>query len=299
MTRGVSTVGIVMLLTVSVGWGVSWPIFKIVLAEVPPWTFRALCVGVGGLALLVIARLSGASLRVGRVEIGPLVVLSLFNVTGWNLLSVYGVTLLPSGRAAIIGFTMPLWAVVFGALLLDERITRAKGAGLVIGLAGLVALLGEDVLTLRSAPVGALFMLLAATSWGLGTVLVKHYRFSQPSIVLAGWQLLLGGVPIYLGALGLEAGEVQMPSLWPSLALVYMIVVCFVLCYWGWFKVLTWLPAGVAAYGLLLVPVIGVASGAAMLGEPVGWPELSALVLIVAAIAKVVLPEARAAPAVT
>ena len=48
-----------------------------------------------------------------------------------------------------------------------------------------------------------------------------------------------------------------MPSLWPSLALVYMIVVCFVLCYWGWFKVLTWLPAGVAAYGLLLVPVIG------------------------------------------
>ena len=298
MTRA-STLGLVTLLAVSVGWGVSWPVFKITLAEVPPWTFRALCVGVGGLALLVIARFSGASLRVGRHEIGPLVVLSLFNVTGWNLLSVYGIILLPSGRAAIIGFTMPLWAVIFGALLIDERITRHKAAGLVVGLAGLVALLGEDILVVGAAPVGALFMLAAATSWGLGTVLVKYYRFSQPSIVLAGWQLLVGGVPIYLGAVGLEAGEVRAPSLWPSLALVYMIVVCFVLCYWGWFKVLTWLPAGVAAYGLLLVPVIGVASGAAMLGEAVGWAELSALALIVAGIAVVVLPEARAAPAAT
>ena len=298
MTRA-STLGLVTLLAVSVGWGVSWPVFKIALAEVPPWTFRALCVGVGGLALLVIARFSGASLRVGRHEIGPLVVLSLFNVTGWNLLSVYGIILLPSGRAAIIGFTMPLWAVIFGALLIDERITRHKAAGLVVGLAGLVALLGEDILVVGAAPVGALFMLAAATSWGLGTVLVKYYRFSQPSIVLAGWQLLVGGVPIYLGAVGLEAGEVRAPSLWPSLALVYMIVVCFVLCYWGWFKVLTWLPAGVAAYGLLLVPVIGVASGAAMLGEAVGWAELSALALIVAGIAVVVLPEARAAPAAT
>ena len=296
-TPGLPWIGVGLLVAVSFGWGMSWPMFKIALAEVPLWTFRSLCVGIGGLALLVIARLSGASLHVARGMIGPLLLLSLFNVTGWNLLSVYGVYHLPSGRAAIIAFTMPLWAVIFSALFLNEAITRYKVAGLAIGFAGLVVLLGDDLLAAQTAPVGALFMLAAAVSWGIGTVLVKYHRFSQPTIVLAGWQLALGGVPIYIGALAFETGEIGPVSLWPLLALLYLIVVCFILCYWAWFKVLTWLPAGVAAYCLLLVPVVGVFSGAVVLGEPVGWQELGALALIVSGIAAVLLPEARAAPA--
>jgi len=293
LTRNASLIGLTLLLAVSLGWGVSWPIFKFALTEIPPWTFRALCVGVGGFLLLIIALISDSKIPISRSQFVPLVILSIFNVTIWNMLSVYGVSLLSSGRAAIVGFTMPLWAVLFGAIMLNENITHYKVIGLILGLSGLICLLGTDLHSLQYSPIGTLLMLVAATSWGLGTVLVKYFRFTQSALVLAGWQLVIGGIPIYIGAITFEAQDLNMPNLWSSLAMLYMIVISFVLCYWGWFKVLEYLPAGVAANCLLLVPMIGVASGAIILGESIGWTELCALALIVTGIASIVLPSAH------
>jgi drug/metabolite transporter (DMT)-like permease len=92
---------------------------------------------------------------------------SAFNTTVWHLCSAYGLMLMASGRAAIIAFTMPLWATLLAVPLLGERITRAKAAGLALGLAGLSCLLVGEASAIGAAPLGGLLMLGAAVAWAV------------------------------------------------------------------------------------------------------------------------------------
>jgi len=271
-------------------WGLNWPTMKIVLDEMPVWTFRSLCLIAGGGALLIIARLGGRSLRVPTNEIWPLVVCALFNIVGWHLFSGYGVSLIESGRAAIIAFTMPVWAAVLGWFVLGERLTGTGLIGLALGVLGLAVLMGLDLAHLGAAPMGALFMLGAAMSWAAGTVLMKRHKWSIPVGVLAGWQLMIGAVPVTIGAVLIDPLTNPLALSGPAIAaMVYVLVLPMVFCHWAWFSVVRLFPAAIAAAGTLAIPVVGVLSGAIMLGEPLGWREISALVLVCAALVFVLL----------
>src|SRR5215510_13479775 len=139
-----SPFGLVLLALVTVAWGLSWPAIKIVLAEVPPLTFRAICLVVGGAGVLALARLAGQSLHVPARAWGRLLVVAACNVVGWNTFKIYGIAHLPSGRAALIGYTMPMWSTLFSVWLLGERLTVRRCASLVLGMAGVVVLLAAD-----------------------------------------------------------------------------------------------------------------------------------------------------------
>jgi drug/metabolite transporter (DMT)-like permease len=217
-------------------------------------------------------------------------VVALFNITGWHLCSAYGLTLVQAGRGAIIAYTMPLWTVVFGRLLIGELITPSRAAALGLGLAGMAVLVTPDLGAIRAAPAGALLVLGAAVSWAIGTVLTKARRWTVPTAVLTGWQLLVGAVPIVLGAAirwGAGAASVGGPD-GPSTAAVlgtaYATFVGVIFCHWAWFRIVAMLPAAVAAIGTLGVPVLGLLTSALVLGEPIGAIELVALVLVVGAL---------------
>lgn len=87
---------------------------KIGIAEIPPWTYRALMAPGGGLFLFVLIRLMGESLSVPRAQWRPLLITALLNVTLWQLFSGIGISLMASGRAGILAFTMPVWAALLG-----------------------------------------------------------------------------------------------------------------------------------------------------------------------------------------
>jgi drug/metabolite transporter (DMT)-like permease len=282
--------GYALLGSLTLFWGLNWPTMKIVLNEMPVWTFRSLCLIAGGGALLIIARLGRRSVRVPTSEIWPLVICSLFNIVGWHLFSGYGVSLIESGRAAIIAFTMPVWAAVLGWFVLGERMTRTGWIGLALGVLGLTVLMGPDLEQLGAAPLGALFMVGAAMSWATGTVFMKRYTWSIPVGVLAGWQLLIGAVPVTIGALLIDPLPNPAALSGPAIAaLVYVLALPMVFCHWAWFSVVRLFPAAIAAAGTLAIPVVGVLSGAVVLGEPLGWREMSALVLVCAALVFVLL----------
>lgn len=289
--------GYVLLSALTLFWGLNWPTAKIVLGEMPVWTFRSLCLVVGGCAVLAIARLGGRSLRVPTSEIRPLLLCALFNIVGWHLFSAYGISLIESGRAAIIAFTMPVWAAVMGWFVLGERLSRSSMLGLVLGVLGLAVLIGPDLASLGTAPLGSLFMLGAAGSWAAGTVLMKKFRWSIPVGVLTGWQLTAGAVPVVLGALVfdriLNPAEISLDA-W--LALAYVLALPMIFCHWAWFSIVRLFPAAIAAAGTLAIPVVGVISGAIVLGEPVGWREIVALFLVCGALTVVlVVPALRQA----
>lgn len=289
--------GFVLLAAVTLFWGANWPGMKIALSELPVWWFRAMCLWAGAIGLLAIARLSGNTLHMPRAEIVPLLLVSLFAMIGWQVCSAYGVSLMPAGRASIIAFTMPVWSAFLGAILLKEPVTGYKIAGLLLGMAGLGVLMGEDLFVFGAAPLGALFMLAAALTWAIGTVLFKKYRWTAPVSTMVGWQLAAAAVPITLVALLFEPmPDLSQLSSKAILALVYVFALPMIFCQWAFFKVVSMFPATVASMGTLAVPAVGVYSSALVLGEPVGWREVAALVLICSALASVlILPSLRTA----
>jgi len=279
--------GIVLLGALTVLWGGNWPAMKLGLSDVGPWTFRAFCLLTGGMGLLGIAKAGGHSLKISRAERWPLVVVALFNITLWHMFSAYGLTLIQAGRAAIIAYTMPLWAVILGRVILREHLTRARGFALLLGLAGLTILLGPEVrIIVGRAPLGALLMLAAAASWAAGAVLLKHFQWTMSTVLLTGWQVILGAVPVVLGQFVLE----PLPSL-ADLSLkgvvgtAYAALIGVLVCHYAWVRVVQILPSAIAAIGTLGIPVVGVFSSGLILGEPVSLREIVALVLVVSALA--------------
>lgn len=291
-----SRTGLVLLALLTLGWGFNWPVMKFVLRDVPPLTFRGACLLAGGIGVLLLAKALGQPLRVARAHAPHLLLLSAANIVGWNVLAIYGVSLLPSGRAALLGYTMPLWSMLMSAWLLNERLTARSVAGLTLGMAGVFVLMSGDLLAMSTALVGVACMLAAAVAWALGMVLLKRFALPAPTLVLTGWLMLIGGVPIALAALVFEFDQWHPIGLAPALGLAYNIGVAFMFCYWAWNRIVLMVPVAVSSLSSLVTPLVGVLSGVVMLGETLGWQELIAAALIVGAI-RLVLRAPKLPPA--
>ena len=285
----------VLLVLLTLGWGFNWPMMKMTLAEMPVWTFRGLCVGSGAAGLFLIARLSGQSLRVPRAEWTQLVVTSACNVTLWNVFIGYGLTMLPAGRSAILAYSMPVWAVLLSIFILHERLTRRRLLGLALGMAGMGLLIGGEFTVMRTSPLGAILVVSAAFGWALGTVLMKRCPMSLGTTALTAWQLLIGGLPIMVGALIIDWNHWRPIGTPATIGLVYNMFFVFIFCYWAWFKIATTAPASVSSLSTLMIPIVGVFSGMWLLGESPQWQEYAALVLVITALATVLIPPRRPA----
>jgi drug/metabolite transporter (DMT)-like permease len=278
-----------VLAALTVAWGFNWTALKVALSEVPPWTFRSLCLGLGSAVLFAALRAGGQSLAVPRKQWARLALLAFINITCWNMLIAFGVALIPSGRASILAYTMPIWAIPLSVWLLGERITRRRLVGLGLGIVALVLLLGERLVGFGEAPLGSLLILAAALTWAFGTVLQKRFPVGMPLGAYTAWLMLLGGVPVFAGALVLEdPGSLREVSLFPALGVAYNVFVAFAFAHWAWIKIATSVPVSVFSISMLVIPVIGVLSGVVFLGEQPSWAEMSALACVLGALATVI-----------
>ncbi len=286
-----------MLIGVALGWGLNWPAMKIIVGEVPPWQFRAVTGICGALLLFGLARLLRQRLAVPRAQWLPLCAAALFNVTSWFVLIAYGVKLMASGHASILGFTMPIWAALIGMVALGDRMTVRRFVSLGMGAAGVVVLLSHDFAALGASPLGALITLTGAFNWAIGVHIQKRVKWAVEPLPLAGWQVALGTLPIAVIAAFAEPFVYHRAS-WAVIgASIYLVTYALAFCYYAWFQAVRIFPTHISAIGSLLVPIVGVISSSLFLGEPFGWREMSALVLVVGAVALVMIqpPERPAA----
>jgi len=281
-----------MIAVITVLWGVNFPSLKVAVSEFPPWSFRVLCVVCGATGLLSIAHfVFGHSLRVQKAELGKLAIAAILNITGFQLCVAFGLLLVEAGRGAVVAHTMPLWATIFAAIFLGERLTMARCLGLALGLGGLFILVGKDLVGLEGSPHGMGLILCAAISWGAGTVVIKSQIWTTPVIVLTGWQFILGGVPILIGMLIFESNvEYQPLSINAWIAILYSAFVPMIVCHLLWYTLIGMLPTAIAAISTLAIPIVGVYSSALLLGEQVGTREWISLALVVVAIGIVLSP---------
>ncbi len=298
MTAGsIPTRALVLLGVLSLVWGLNWIVVAVALRDFGPWTFRAISLGVAVAAMFAIARWRGDSLAVPKAVRLRLLLAGAFNIAIWNVATAYAVMLIPSGHAAVIAFSMPLWAAIIGFLFLGERLGLRHLVALGFGVAGITLLMIEDFVLFAQAPLGLSLGILAAIVWALGTFLQKRTPWNMPMVALLFWQMLCGLVPITIGAAILELPYQATPSLAGTGMAIFVGLVPLAVGMASWFSIVKLLPAHVAALSTVSVPVVAVLSGGWVLGEPLGVIQYAALAATVVALGLVLLVPERPAPA--
>lgn len=264
----------------------TWPILKAVIEELPPLTARGLGGGLAALGLGLLALALRWPLAVPRSERWPLLGFALLNVGAWMGFSTLGLLWLGAGEAALVAYTMPVWAAMLAWPLLGERPTARRVLALVLGLAGVAVLMGAGAGQAAAADKtpGLLLLLAAALSFALGAVMSKKRPLAMHPVAAVVWQVALGTVPILGLSLLLETPEWERVGVLGWGGVLYMAAVPLSLCYLTWFGALRRLPANTAAMGTLATPLIGMLASAALLGEPLGWRQAVAVALTLAGV---------------
>lgn len=264
-------------------WGFNWPAVRISLTEIAPWTLRAGGMTFAGLALVVVALARGISLKVPTAHWPRLIVAGILSIAAFNILLAFAQLMAPTSRAAILTFTMPVWATLMAWPMLGERFDRPRLIGLGLGIAGLLCL-GLPLIRAEQLSPGLALALLASFSWALGTIVTKRWPVAAPTLTIAAWQLLIGGAAAGIGMLAFEGMPVPKALSPPvAAALTFHILGAQALAYFLWFTVIARLPAGIASLGTLMVPAVGALGSVLLLGERPAASDWLGLVLVVAA----------------
>ena len=281
----IAPAGLMFLAITSIGWGFNWPVTKFLIGELPPLTLRGVTGVLGALLLAALALVRGDSLKVARAIWPRLATAAVLNVTGWMVLMGLALLWLPASEAALIAYTMPVWASLIAWPVLGERPTVLRTLGLVMAFAGLASIMGGNGIAASAEKAPGIIMALGgAIGFAIGTVFSKKYPIHLPPVTAAAWQIGVGCLPISIVGLLVETSHLDHVTPLGWLLLVYSTVVQFCIAYVSWFAALARLPASVAAIGTMAVPVIGVVASALALHEPLGPGQIASLVFTLAAV---------------
>jgi drug/metabolite transporter (DMT)-like permease len=276
-------------------WGSTWPLFPVAVREVSVWTFRAVSTLGAGLALLAFARLRGESLRIPREHWVTLIAAALAYLVIWNVASTYAAVLIPSGQAAILGFTMPFWSALIAWMFLGRRPGGRVLLALAVGGLGVVLLIANGISAYAKAPLGFALGLLAGLGWASGTVILQRRPIPVSAVVLTGWQLLVAAVPLVIAALAFGGGKWFMPSATAIVVIAYITIVPMALGNVAWFAIVGLLPANIAGLSAVMVPVVAMIAGAIIHGEPLGPVQWASMLCCAFGVALALLRPATAA----
>jgi drug/metabolite transporter (DMT)-like permease len=269
-----------------ISWAGNWPLMKLALGQVPPLVFVLLRL-IGSLALiapgLVVTR---QPLLPVRGERWSLFWVGQLQVAGFLICSIIGLAIVPAGRAIVLAYTMPLWAIPIGLFLWTEPLGRGPLIGAAIGFAGLVLFMNPGLVDWGNGRVlaGNILLLAAAILWALGSCLYRRQAWRSPFWVQTFWQLAVSIVPVAAIVLISPAAG---PEYWsPGLIaiLAYNCTVTTALGYFLWGKVLSTMPAATAGQVMTLTPIGGFLLSALIFGGTVTADIVLSVILIVGGI---------------
>jgi drug/metabolite transporter (DMT)-like permease len=284
-----------VLVLLTLVWGVNWPIMKIGVTGFPPLTFRTICMWLGTPVLGLVLLAQGVPFRIERKHWRELLTLATFNMFFWHGLIIVAVQSLSSGRAAILGYTMPMFSAVLGAVVFGDRLSKRAWGGVAAASLGVVLLLWHEISNLSGKPLGVLLALGAASTWALGTQLLRRTKMPVPTLTISFWMASLTTVVMTALALLLERDQWHAPSdaTWGAIAFNALLVFGFAQA--AWFYLARSLPPVASTLSVMLIPVLGVFSGAVLLGEVLHWQDWAAVGLMMVSIAAVLWPQRAAA----
>jgi drug/metabolite transporter (DMT)-like permease len=260
-----------LLICLALVWGIHWPVAKIGLRDLPPFTYGTFRVATG-LAVIVAILVARRGLRLPSRQDLPIVVsVGIGQMAAGIVLMNLALPLVAAGRSAILVYTMPLWVA-----LIQINTLRAGGAagrllaGLAVGLVGITMLLDPQGINWESPGqlLGSAGLLLSAILWAVTTIHVRRHRWQGTPLDLMPWQLLIAFLPLVLAAVVLEAGRTIHWEPTAIAAVLYSGPLATALAFWLSQSISRSLSPLATTVGFLAVPVVGLVSASIMLGEP-------------------------------
>lgn len=281
---------LITLIVLTLVWGMNWPILKIGVTGFPAITFRSMSMWLGWPLLGLVLLQMKVPFHVPRKEWKDLLLLATSNMFVWHVLIILAVQDLSSGRAAILGYTMPIFSAVIGVLFYKSPLRPRAWLGVALAAVAALLLLWHELVHLSGKPLGVLMALVAAASWALGTQQIRHTRMTVPTLTIVFW--MTGMTTLLMSALAVvfEMDRWTMPpaATWGSI--VYNAIGVFVFAQAAWLGLARNLPPLASSLSVMFIPVLGVFTGAWWLGEVLHWQDWMAVLLVVAAIASVLWP---------
>lgn len=284
---------LVILVLLTLVWGLNWPVMKLGVTDFPALSFRALSIWLGLPVLALGLVLLKVPFRLPRRHWPELLWLAATNMFVWHACIILAIKTLSSGRAAILGYTMPIFSALIGALLFSAVLTRRSWLGVSAAALGVALLLWHEFTHLAGRPMGVALALLAAAAWALGTQLLRRTRIDAPTLAISFWMTALTALVMSALAVAFERLQWKAPSATTWWAIGYNAVLIFGYAHAAWFYLARGLPPVASTLSVMLIPVLGVFSGALWLGEAVGWQDWAAMALMMVAIASVLWPARR------
>ena len=293
----------VALLLVYVVWGSTYLAIAVMIETLPPLLAAGVRFATAGLlmlgALYAIARLrrrdepaerpTAAHWRTAAV-VGTLLLL------GGNGGVVLAEQYIPSGVAAVLVATVPIWLAVFDAIISRRRPSALVIGGLVAGLVGVAILLAPVQGIGDLDPIGIGLVLFAAISWAAGSLYARHRPLPRSALLATGLEMLSGGVALALaGVLLGEVGRTNVAafSTQSIAAVLYLIFIGSLVGFTAYTWLLANVPVSVAGTYAYVNPIVAVALGAIILSEPITPRTVIASVIIIGAVVAMVTGRPR------
>jgi drug/metabolite transporter (DMT)-like permease len=263
-------------------WASNWPLMRLALAHTEPVVFASMRM-VGSVAVLapILAVLRRPLLPIATERLS-LFWVGLFQVTGFLVFSIIGLAIVAPGRAIVLAYTMPLWAIPLGLGLSREVMSPSKLAGATVGFAGLIVFMNPalvDWTDLREVT-GNLFLLLAAICWAIGSCLYARRQWRSSFWAQTFWQLAAGALTIVVPVAILEPDwSVQWTPGFLAI-LAYNWIVTTALGYYLWNKVLATMSPAVAGQVLTLTPISGFLLSTLIFGGAITLDIVAGILLI-------------------
>jgi drug/metabolite transporter (DMT)-like permease len=268
-------------------WGTTWAAIRIGLQGVPPFTGVAVRFALAGLLLLAVALSRGVRLGRGRHEKALWVVNGLLSFCLSYAIIYWAEQHIPSGLAAVLFATNPLFVAALAHLLLaGERLAAASIAGLLLGFAGVAVIFSDDLSLLGGPQVrqAALVMLSSALVSAMAMVAVKRWGRDVHPLSLSAVPMLIAALVMGTAALLFERHRALVVDARSVGALLYLAILGSAVT----FTIYYWLLARVTATRLALmsylIPIVAVAVGAALFAEPLRPRVLAGTALVLAGV---------------
>jgi drug/metabolite transporter (DMT)-like permease len=292
-TTGRPVLSWIALGVVYVVWGSTYLAIRVGVGHLPPLLFAGVRYVVAGALLYPIAARASARGRgpdVGRARLGARAWLAgaavgILLLAGGNGGVTFAERSVPSGFAAVLVATVPLWMIVFAWPMQRQRVTGRSAAGLVVGLAGVVILVGNPAASGHIS--GVIIVLGAAAAWGFGSVLSHRLPLPGHALLAAAIEMLAGGVVLLALAAGTgEFSHVQWSSVPATswIALGYLIGPGSILAFTAYGYALSHLPVSTVSTYAYVNPVVAVLAGVVILGEHLTWHEGLGAALVVGSV---------------
>jgi drug/metabolite transporter (DMT)-like permease len=279
-------------------WGSTYLAIQIAIETLPPFLMAGARFGLAGVALYLWARLRGAS-PPARAHWPGAAVVGACLLLGGNGGVVWAEQFVPSGLAALLVSTLPLWMVGFDWLGgTGERPSPRLLVGLAVGLFGILLLVGPEQLLAgkRVHPLGALVLIGATASWALGSIASRRLSLPESPVLTTGMEMMAGGAMLFVAGLAFgeparfHASEASARSL---LALGYLFVFGSLIAFSAYIWLLRAVPTGLVSTYAYVNPVVAVILGWALAGEELTPRTILASTVIISAVAFITTARAK------